>query len=98
MQPPSRTPTPNSATNNPLAAISSSFPDVSPGDRIKTIRPQLTEKSAPLPRFPAFPQQLAAICCTNAALDFRRPRRARLAAQPSLKNDFADNTLREGLP
>src|ERR1022692_4478518 len=98
MQPPSRTPTPNSATNNPLAAISSSFPDVSPGDRIKTIRPQLTEKSAPLPRFPAFPQQLAAICCMNVAPAFGQAGWFRPAARPSLKNDFADNTLREGLP
>jgi hypothetical protein len=44
MQPPSRTPTPNSATNIPLAAISSSFPVASPDDRIKTRQAVINRK------------------------------------------------------
>jgi hypothetical protein len=34
IQPPSKTPTPNRTTNNPLADISSSFPVAAPGDRL----------------------------------------------------------------
>src|SRR5664279_6227265 len=60
-------------------------------------RSLLTEKAAALPRFPPCPQQLAAICCTNAALDFRRL--GGPAGDPAKrKNDIADKMLRDSLP
>ncbi|HSP50427.1 MAG TPA: hypothetical protein VLN61_09635, partial [Pseudolabrys sp.] len=68
----SRTPTPNSATNNPLAAISSSFPDASPGDRIEIHQAAINRKI----------RAIAMISCisTAACCDLLHECRTRLSA------------------
>jgi hypothetical protein len=98
MQPPSRTPTPNSASNNPLAAISSSFPVASPGGRIKTRQASINRKIGAIATISSI--------STAACRDLLHECRTRLSAAPAgptgrlakPKNDFADNTLRERLP
>jgi hypothetical protein len=98
MQPPSRTPTPNSATNTPLAAISSSFLVASPGDRIKTRQPAINRKIRAI----ATISGISTAACRNLLHECR----TRLSAASTVpatrpvkpKNDCADNTLSEGLP
>jgi hypothetical protein len=91
MQPPSRTPTPNSATNTPLAAISSSFLVASPGDRIKTRQAAINRKIRAI----ATISGISTAACRNLLHECRTVPTGR-PVKP--KNDFADNTLRESLP
>jgi hypothetical protein len=98
MQPPSRIATPNSATDKPLAAISSSLPIAARGDRVQPFQSAIKRKT----------QAIATISrlSTKASGDLLHECRTRVwttwaarATRPvKPKNDFADKTLREGLP
>jgi hypothetical protein len=90
--------TPNSATNNPLAAISSSPPIASQGDRVEAFQVAIKRKTPLIAMIshvstPAFHDLLHE--CRTASLGSLGV----LAGRPvKPKNHFADNTFREGLP
>jgi hypothetical protein len=70
MQPPSTTPAPNNTTNNPRTAIFFLFPG-RPAPQKITLKSQLSEKAAPLPRFIAHPQSPSCVLlqeCRSATL------------------------------
>jgi hypothetical protein len=94
MQPPSKTPTLNSAKNKPLAAISSSFQLRRSGATFETVQAAINRKSCAIAMISGL--STSSLSKTVA----RMPHPTLDGARPldRLKNDIALKTLTDGLP